>query len=260
LSELGSDASAGPLAQYHYNAAGHVTLIELENGTTTAMSYGSTYGRLTSLINYEADGSTVMTSFVYTYDLDGYVTSVTREDGDEIDYQYDGVGRLTDEHRVNGANTVYRNQFQYDAVGNRTQWIATDSVPSSTTFTYTYNTLNQLTESSWSKSGTSYQEKYWYDFNGNLIMKDEKAGSVLQDRWDYTWDDEDRLVEVVHKDGSGTVLKTVEYAYCPTCGGNRTQKIVYDGTKSDENCVTWLEYETEGLNQLHVDERWVSVR
>ena len=69
------------------------------------------------------------------------------------------------------------------------------------------------------------------------------------------WDSEDRLVKVVHKKGAGAVQKTVEYAYCPACGGNRTHKIV----KSSTGAITlWLEYETEGLNQLRVDERWDS--
>jgi YD repeat-containing protein len=92
-----------------------------------------------------------MTSFAYTYDLDGYVTEVERENGDTISCDYDGVGRLIDEHReASGSSTVYRNQFQYDPVGNRTRWVRTEPHPEGGTATsthdYSYNSLNQLVE------------------------------------------------------------------------------------------------------------------
>lgn len=56
------------------------TLITLASGTSVLMTYGSTY-------------------------LDGYATSATRENGDTIDYQYDGVGRLMDEWRKTSGGT-----------------------------------------------------------------------------------------------------------------------------------------------------------
>ncbi len=124
LAALNVDGAAGALANYGYNDAGQVQLITLENGTSVLMSYDATYGRLSSLVNRDKTYQT-MTSFAYTYNNDGYVTRVERENGDVIDYQYDGVGRLMDEWRkTSGAALVHRNRFQYDAVGNRTQWWA----------------------------------------------------------------------------------------------------------------------------------------
>jgi RHS repeat-associated protein len=249
------DGKPQPLAFYTYNDSGQVLTIDLENGTSTEMQYDATYGRLASLTNNEADGTTVMTSFAYTYDLDGYVMAVTRENGDEISYAYDGVGRLTDEWVKNTTGTtVYRNEFYYDAVGNRTKWIQTDNIAGCTTFEYTYNTLNQLTDRSW----TGQNEEYQYDLNGNLTQKVEKVFGTTDEIWEYTWDHEDRMTKVVQKDGQGTTERTVIFAYCPACGGNRTHKIVYNGTETEENCVKWLGYETEGLNQLRLDEHWDS--
>jgi len=87
------------------------------------------------------------------------------------------------------------------------------------------------------------------------VYYEEGGDYYLDETWLYEWDSEDRLVKVVQKNGGGTVQKTVEYAYCPACGGNRTHNIV----KSSTGAVTsWLRYETEGLNQLRVDERWDS--
>lgn len=57
--------------------------------------------------------------------------------------------------------------------------------------------------------------------------------------------------------------KWVEFYYCPACGGNRTQKVVYVndqwGLGSPEWTLTkWLRYETLGLDQLRVDEKYDS--
>ena len=210
--------------------------------------------------NVRSRGS-VMTSFEYTYNLDGYVTQVERENGDVIAYQYDGVGRLIDENR-SGQGTTYRNQFEYDPVGNRAQWTRTDPQwETDEVHDYGYNGLNQVVQQDWSGGDLSspYRALYTYDLNGNLTKKEvywlEGGEPNLDETWLYEWDSEDRLVKVVKKNGQGAVQKTVEYAYCPACGGDRTHKIV----KSSTGAITlWLEYETEGLNQLRVDERWDS--
>jgi YD repeat-containing protein len=246
------DGKPQALAYYTYNDAGQTETIDLENGTSVEMTYDSTYGRLTLLTNYESDGSTAMTSFAYAYNLDGYVTSVARENGDVISYAYDGVGRLTDEWvKDTTGSTVYRNEFEYDAVGNRTEWIQTDNIAGCTTFKYTYNTLNQLTDRTW----TGQNEEYTYDLNGNLTQKVEKVSGTTDEVWEYTWDHEDRLVKVVQKNAQGETQKTVEYAYCVSCGGSLTHKIVKDDTGT---ITKWIAFESEGSAQLRTDEKWDS--
>jgi RHS repeat-associated protein len=274
-----ADSTIQPLSSYSYDAVGSVDTVLYENGAFTENTYDSTYGRITSMKNKNGSG-TVIAGFDYTYDLDGLVTSVTLEDNSYINYTCNNHIRITDEHKKNSSNsTLYRHQYQYDLVGNRTQHIYTDSVSNSTTFTLTYNDLNQLTKREWTYDYTNYDEIYTYDLNGNLTQKQERqedAEMVVMTQWDYTWDHEDRLIEVVKQTGEGYELsndKKVQYRYCPSCGGNRTHKIVYDwnsegmgqgeGEEEEEEegaweLVKWLRYETLGLNQLRVDEKYDS--
>jgi RHS repeat-associated protein len=273
-----ADSETLPLVNYSYTADNKQDIVLYENNAYTEHTYDSIYGHLTSVKNKNSSG-TVIAGFDYTYDLDGLVTNVTQEDNSYIAYSYDNHNRLTDEHKKNSSNnTVYRHQYQYDAVGNRTQHIHTDSISNSTTFTLTYNDLNQLTKREWTYDYVDYDEIYTYDLNGNLTQKQERqedAEMVVMIQWDYTWDHEDRLIEVVKQTGEGYELsndKKVQYRYCPSCGGNRTHKIVYDwnsegmgqgeGEEEEEEggweLVKWLRYETIGLTQLRVDEKYDS--
>ncbi|MBE7558867.1 hypothetical protein HS125_07920 [bacterium] len=200
------------------------------------------------------------------------------EDNSYILYDYDNQNRLTDEwKKTSGAATVYRHQYQYDNAGNRTQHIHTDDVSNATTFTLTYNDLNQLTLREWDDGTDGYKEEYSYDLNGNLTRKDELFDPDMMSwwetmaRWDYSWDHENRLIQVVHwkvyNDTGFLYLrpwKRVEFYYCPACGGNRTQKVVYmndnwsTGETPDWTLTKWLRYETLGLDQLRVDEKYDS--
>jgi len=73
--------------------------------------------------------------------------------------------------------------------------------------------------------------------------------------WTYEWDASDRLTEV-EKEYTipHTHLFTVEYKYCPTCGGAMTERIQRDGVY--HTITSWLRYEYEGLNLLRIDERY----
>jgi RHS repeat-associated protein len=94
--------------------------------------------------------------------------------------------------------TVHRptEEFEYDAVGNRTGG------------SKTHNELNQLTEDD--------SCRYSYDLDGNMTLKVSKATS---DSTKYTWNIENRLVKVEMPNGT-----VVEYVYGPL--GRRLAKIV----------------------------------
>ena len=214
-----------------------------KNGAYVLTSY-DTYGRIASVVNKSATGAT-LSSFAYTYDLDGMVERVDLPGGYYITYTHDGAGRLTDEHKKNGAaQTVYHNEYTYDAAGNRTS-----ETHGGVTYTYDYNDLNQLTSKTW----TGHSEEYSYDLNGNLSRKVEKVSGATSEFWDYAWDHENRLVQVVKKNEGGTVVSTVEYAYCPACGGSRTHRMVKDATG---NLLSWYRYESDNSGPLRVDERY----
>ena len=86
-------------------------MIELENGTTVVMTYDSTHGRLEALTNYASNGTTAMNSFEYTYNLDGYVTEVERENGDTVTHGYDDVGRPASPYRPSCVRIVSTTPF-----------------------------------------------------------------------------------------------------------------------------------------------------
>jgi len=71
--------------------------------------------------------------------------------------------------------------------------------------------------------------------------------------WEYEWDAENRLVKVTKMDENLDDLYSVEYKYCPGCGGSRTQRIKRDWKGAVEE---WYRYEEEGLNTLRVDEAY----
>jgi len=268
------DASYTPLASYSYDKSGAVDEVMLENGAHVEYHYDSTTGRLTGLYNKDVNGDT-FAGFDYTYDNDGLVSRVDIEDGSYVLYDYDDQNRLTDEWRKTSAgSTIYRHQYQYDDAGNRTQHIYTDNVSNSTTFTLTYNDLNQLTQRSWSHGSYDYRQLYEYDDNGNLTQKLEAQNWEntqwdTTELWQYTWDHENRLIQVLQSmppdaGGDVTLYKKVQFQYCPSCGGNRTGKVVWINDNFDMGSeeqpswalTKWLRYETLGLDQLRVDAKY----
>jgi len=179
---------------------------------------------------------------------EGTGTTVDNEVGDE---EYDGT--LLDDAGWGVRTEWYRN-YSYDAVGNRTQLVKSDGLED-ITVTYTYNTLHQLTDESWSEGGVSKQNLYDYDVARRLISKEEKSGGVRSASWEYEWDGDDHLTLVTKMDGNLDTLYSVEYQYCEGCGGSRKARI-----KRDENgdIVKWERYEEQGSSTWRTDEKYDS--
>ena len=206
-------------------------------------------------------GGQMLVGYDLAYDADGYLTSADYQDGYSnqysTSYAYSPQGCLESESRSVESEEVARQEYGYDKSGNR----LTHSVwtPSSTlTYTCTYNDLNQLIHRTWTDDASvQHRQVHSYDVCGNLSRREEQTWSesayVTWRRWDYTWDSLNRLVEVERRDGAGALERSVEYAYCPTCGGQRSHRIVHDGS---DTLLSWQRYESIGLNQLRVDERY----
>ncbi|HEQ60275.1 MAG TPA: hypothetical protein ENN74_01565, partial [Firmicutes bacterium] len=180
--------------EYRYNRASQRTHADYENLAYSRWQYDPTFGHLDQVTHYDGDDA-VLSSFEYTYDLDGLRTRVTRENGDYVEYGYDGLSRLTDEHCKNAqGQTQWRRQYQYDKVGNRTQLIKTDGA-TSRTYYYWYNGLGQLETMRWNVSGPEWYCRYTYDANGNLTGRTiDIEETLIQEEWTYDWDAQDRLV------------------------------------------------------------------
>lgn len=167
---------------YSYDANGKITRQENANGTYSLYTYAGE--NLSSIRNYDAQGS-LFSSFVYSYDREGRVNTMTDVDGSWL-YRYDALGQLTQAISPDGSITAYT----YDASGNHVQTTANDQ-----TTRYSTNELGQY---------TSYGAiTCTYDTDGNLLTE-TKDGKTAR----YTWDPFGRLVSYTDFDGS-----TYEYGY-----------------------------------------------
>ncbi|SHF14153.1 RHS repeat-associated core domain-containing protein [Seinonella peptonophila] len=193
--------------------------------TTSLYRYNGA-GDLLQVVNYIETGE-IIDSFSYTYNQKGNITSVTSNIGTTI-YDYDQLEQLTKETRPNG-DTI---EYTYDEVGNRlTKKVTTGGT--STTTTYTYNDVNELT----SVGGTTYT----HDLNGNLTSD----GS-----YSYVYDTEDRLIAV--KQGVNTIT-----SYTYRADGMRKTKTTAAGTITfhyDENKN--VIYETNASNAIIASYTW----
>ncbi|MBE9080520.1 RHS repeat protein, partial [Romeria aff. gracilis LEGE 07310] len=202
-----TDGDGNLIVDYDYHSAtGRLAKETNGNGTYTTYSY-DLVGQLISLVNSRAD-DTVNSRFDYTYDSLGRRTAVATLDG-TWSYTYDLAGQLT------GAVFASTNPdipsqdltYVYDAAGNRIQ-----SIVNGVAENYSANNLNQ-----YESAGTT---NYSYDLDGNLVAKIQGDQT-----WAYSYNDSNRLVEVVDSDSNVT-----QYEY--DAFGNRTAT-VYNGQRTE---------------------------
>ncbi len=196
------DANGASIVSYSYDAVGRVSRIDNANGTSTAYQY-DVAGNVTSVVNTGANSS-ILSSFAYTYSLNGLVQSMTTLDGTTT-YGYDASGQLVSVQLPGGRIIAY----QYDASGNRIS-----VKDSGTTTTYTTNHLNEYT----SAGAASFS----YDAAGRVKSKTDASGTST-----YAYDAAGRLVQLV----SPTDSWTYEYDVlgnlsATTHDGVRTENLV----------------------------------
>jgi RHS repeat-associated protein len=168
---LTSVTSNNLTTSFGYDAAGNVTSVTLPSGNGYVESHSfDRAGRLTTVDN--AKSGTSLSKFVWTLDAAGNPTRVqtTRGGTDSYDiYGYDTRNRLTDSCFDVGSGAgdcsaaTNRITYSYDKVSNRLQEVRSGSVGDTGTIAYTYNSADQLTQTS--KGGVN--TTYTYDANGN---------------------------------------------------------------------------------------------
>ena len=152
------------IARYAYNDNGNRISLEYpESGLTTAYTYNSA-NLVTSLVNRRGD--TVVSSYRYTYYLDGNQKSKTGADGKVTDYVYDGMGRLARESEAEG-NTI---SYAYDRFSNRSSMTVTGGETYTTT--YGYHPNNWLLTEKKREKDTMETYRYRYDGNGNQVYRE----------------------------------------------------------------------------------------
>ncbi|HQU43589.1 MAG TPA: hypothetical protein PK867_12310, partial [Pirellulales bacterium] len=178
-----TDGSGNLIVQYTYNDIGQ--LQKKVNGNSTSTVYGyDPAGNLTSIINYAPDGKTVNSSFTYTYNLLGEVTSMVSAAGTTT-YGYDATGQLTSVGLPGGSSLNY----VYNAAGDLAQ-VLTNAAATS----YTSNSDNEITQVG---SAT-----YSYDKNGNLHSVTNGGATTT-----YGYNDLNQLVSITAPDGTVTALE-----------------------------------------------------
>jgi RHS repeat-associated protein len=174
-----TDAAGNVVARYTYDAAGNVTRVDDGNGTYTTYTFDAD-NRETGIVSYAA-GGTIVSSFAYTYNAAGEITSMTTLAG-TTSYAYDANGQLTTVNLPTGQNVSY----VYDAAGNRVS-----STESGVATSYATNDLNQYT--------TVGSTSYVYDADGNLVSS-TTAGVTTT----YTYNVENELTSMSSPSSTST--------------------------------------------------------
>jgi RHS repeat-associated protein len=172
----------GKTLEFGYDPEGGLTEVKRPGGIDTTSVFNEA-GRLAETATSAGEPPVTLESLKYGYDPAGNVTSrLDRRLEQETTYAYDALGRLSEFNPPGEGATTYG----YDKAGNRTEAGGT---------TYSYNALNQLTESS---AGTTYS----YDGAGRM------TGMVNgSEKTTYEWEPLEHLAKV---EGPGG---TESYAY-----------------------------------------------
>lgn len=212
----------GNVTTYAYDAKGNKTSQTDANGNVTRYEYDD-QGHLVKTI--DALGFTTS----YTYGSTGCTScgsgtdklmSLTDAKGQTTSYQYDLLGRLTQETDPLGKVTTYA----YDVVGS----LITKTDANNAAITYTYDALKRLTKKSYPDS-TSVN--YTYDAVGRVLTSGNASVAYT-----YAYDAAGRVTSVTDSRGY-----TIANAYGSL--GNRTRMTVQPGT-ADERVTTYY-YDTD---------------
>jgi RHS repeat-associated protein len=161
---------------FDYNLAGEMTAMHYPGGGPTIHYDRNEIGLVWRIRN----GSTPLAYYNYLgngrYERKALSNGST-DDGAETWYEYDAKGRLEQIELTNSTGTTIQTRnFEWDAAGNRKKrhvqtW--RPGVPDDTNewdkeYTYTYDTLNQMTKSQLvDPLGTGFTQNYNYDDSGN---------------------------------------------------------------------------------------------
>ncbi len=201
------DPSLGePAVTFTYTATDRRASMTDGSGTTNY-----TYDSRDRLLTKQTPQGTL----TYTYDAGGNLltTRSSNANGVSVDYSYDPLNRIssvTDQRLATGVTT-----YTYDPNGNLTSKLYPNSVQT----TYTFNTLNRLTNVATAK-GASTLASYAYTLGpaGNRLSVTEQTGRVVN----YTYDSLYRLTSETIANDPATINGAVSYTYDPV--GNRLSR------------------------------------
>jgi RHS repeat-associated protein len=196
---------------YDYDEASNVRKRTYPDGTIVDYTYDDNE-RLASVTSNAATTN-------YGYDEAGNLVTTTLPSGNGYvgSRTYDRAGRLTEVMNEKGGNVLSRFTYTLDEVGNPTSVVTPDG-----TITYTYDSLDRLTEACFAASCPGPNDpyiRYDYDAVGNRKTETRPMGTTT-----YTYNSSDQLAS--QSGPGGTVNYTYDANGNETGAGNRT--FIYD--------------------------------
>ncbi|TAA74141.1 MAG: RHS repeat-associated core domain-containing protein [Candidatus Electronema aureum] len=254
----------GQVITYSRDLVGNTTKITNPNKTETTVAYDKVYRTLQRVNRQTTNGGKINSAYWHSYNKLGNITKTMNQYGwrkpsvVQETYSYDGLHRLAGFSlyplQNNGGRVT--ETWNYDPAGNRLSWKTNDDLQSNTPFdafsrTYEYNEASQMLAVAHDagKKSKNFAYEYSYDENGNRINRQLEDANGPQYGADYSYDPENRLVEVqdyqlTGKNGKNRIDRAVtslEYDgggrrlvqhYDPKNGGNGVDKrdeYVFDG-------------------------------
>ncbi len=207
---------AGSLAFAH-DAAGRETQRLLDSGVTLTQTWDAV-DRLTAQ-SLTTGAQSLLQHRAYAYRADGHLTEIRELTTGARRFDLDAAGRVTGV-RAHG----WKETYAYDTAGNVTDASAT---------AHAAGGGRDLDGMLIRRAGDT---RYSYDAQGRRTRKTRRLSSGQERTWEYVWNAEDRLVEVVTPKGDRW-----RYAYDPL--GRRVAKFrcAPDGTAADRTDFTWEE-------------------
>ncbi len=206
---------------FSYDAASQLT-----QASDPSADYDYTYdnlGRLTAEVQ-DIAGLTPDIEFAHTWNANSMRTSLASEIGGTADfkndYTYDNLSRMTQviQQDVGGGNTVAdkRTDFAYNALGQFTSLTRYQSTGTSNlvaTSTFTYDTLNRLTDLDHKQNSTNLA---LYDYAYDAMDRITSMTHSVDGASNYTYDKESQVTAADHPSPNS------DESYTYNATGNRT--------------------------------------
>ena len=210
---------------YRYDALGRRSDLVYPDKTKVSYDYDAR-SRLTT-IDTRGGGRTPLAA--YTYDAQGRIDKLTRDNGVVSTYTYDMAGQLTDITHANGGTVLARSAYTLDVLGRRTAQTREDGI----TETYGYDTTSQLTSADYGAASPLTKtaspvtrETFAYDALGNRTQVGRVVPNAPSESATYTANNLNQYTKITSSGSSTSTAQTSTLYY--DANGNLTS----DGKQS----------------------------
>lgn len=179
---------------YTYYRDGKKDTVTYPNGTRATTAYYPT-NRVQTITNTLLADSSLISSFSYTYDVNGNRLQQIEVQGtvsETTGYGYDTLDRMTDYTLTDSTGNVTQTVYTFEAYNRKTETVTKDSLVTKSR-TYDYNDVNWLTQIvDDTDTANSFTIDYAYDNNGNTVLKSDS--SLTDQDTTFTYDSRNQLV------------------------------------------------------------------